>query len=85
MRILGKAHLVASTDYGSDTDVRCSIFLMAFVTSLEGQTVISLSVYATSAFSTHSLISTVYVVQGVVYGMDPYWSCQAPPGRVVAD
>ena len=42
---------------------------MAFCTSLEGQTVISLSVYATSAFSTHSLISTVYVVQGVVYGM----------------
>ncbi len=42
---------------------------MAFCTSLEGQTVVSLSVYATSAFSTHSLISTVYVVQGVVYGM----------------
>ena len=42
---------------------------MAFCTSLEGQTVISMSVYATSAFSTHSLISTVYVVQGVVYGM----------------
>jgi hypothetical protein len=44
------------------------IFLMAFVTSLEGQTVWGLSVYATSSFSKHSLISTVLVVQGVVNG-----------------
>ncbi|KAG9236867.1 siderophore iron transporter-like protein [Amylocarpus encephaloides] len=43
-----------------------SIFLMAFTTSLEGQVVQSLSVFATSSFSKHSLISTVYVVQGVV-------------------
>jgi hypothetical protein len=45
-----------------------SIFLMAFCTSLEGQTVMSLSAYATSAFSKHSLISTVLVVQNVVNG-----------------
>ncbi|KAA8649970.1 siderochrome-iron transporter MirC [Aspergillus tanneri] len=43
-----------------------SIFLMAFCTSLEGQTTMSLSAYATSAFSKHSLISTVLVVQNVV-------------------
>ncbi|KAH6712560.1 major facilitator superfamily domain-containing protein [Leptodontidium sp. MPI-SDFR-AT-0119] len=43
-----------------------SIFLMAFSTSLEGQVVQSVAVFATSSFQTHSLISTVYVVQGVV-------------------
>ncbi|KAI2768350.1 hypothetical protein DTO012A8_6451 [Penicillium roqueforti] len=43
-----------------------SIFLMAFCTSLEGQTVMSLSAYATSSFSKHSLISTVLVIQNVV-------------------
>lgn len=43
---------------------------MAFCTSLEGQTVMSLSAYATSAFSKHSLISTVLVVQNVVNGED---------------
>ncbi|KAI1906857.1 hypothetical protein LOZ61_006454 [Ophidiomyces ophidiicola] len=42
------------------------IFLMAFCTSLEGQTVMSLSPYATSSFSKHSLISTVLVVQNVI-------------------
>lgn len=46
-----------------------SIFLMAFTTSLEGQVVLSLSVFATSSFNNHSLISTVYVVQGVVNGV----------------
>ncbi len=45
-----------------------SIFLMAFTTSLEGQVVQSLSVFATSSFNNHSLISTVYVIQGVVNG-----------------
>jgi hypothetical protein len=44
------------------------IFLMSFCTSLEGQTVMSLSAYATSSFSKHSLISTVLVVQNVVNG-----------------
>ncbi len=42
---------------------------MAFTVSLEQQTVLSLSVFATSSFTEHSLISTVYVVQGVVNGM----------------
>ena len=45
-----------------------SVFLMAFCTSLEGQTTINLTVYATSAFAEHSLVATVYVVQGVVNG-----------------
>ena len=43
---------------------------MAFCVSLEGQTISSLSAYATSAFSKHSLISTVLVVQNVVNGKD---------------
>ncbi|KAL9104977.1 MAG: hypothetical protein Q9163_000149 [Psora crenata] len=42
------------------------IFLLAFCTSLEGQTTSNLTVYATSAFVQHSLVSTVFVVQGVV-------------------
>lgn len=41
---------------------------MAFCTSLETQTVMSLTAYATSSFSKHSLISTVMVVQNVVNG-----------------
>ncbi|CRG90574.1 Siderophore iron transporter mirC [Talaromyces islandicus] len=55
------------------------IFLMAFCTSLEGQTVSSLAVYATSAFSKHSLISTVLVVQNVVNAVIK------PPMAKVAD
>ena len=46
-----------------------SIFLLAFCTSLESQTTTNLTVYATSAFAEHSLVSTVLVVQGVVNGM----------------
>ncbi|MCJ1359376.1 MAG: hypothetical protein MMC33_009378, partial [Icmadophila ericetorum] len=42
------------------------ILLLAYFTSLEGQTTVNLTAYATSAFSKHSLIATVYVVQGVV-------------------
>lgn len=43
-----------------------SIFLMAFTTSLEGQVTYSVVPFATSSFQTHSLISTVYTIQGVV-------------------
>ncbi|KAF3483011.1 uncharacterized protein GIQ15_02335 [Arthroderma uncinatum] len=53
------------------------IFLMAFCTSLEGQTVSSLAAYATSSFSKHSLISTVLVIQGVVNG-ELTWSIPYP-------
>ncbi|KAM0796047.1 hypothetical protein BDR22DRAFT_812634 [Usnea florida] len=42
------------------------IFLVAFCTSLEGQTTTNLTVFATSAFAEHSLVATVLVVQGVV-------------------
>ncbi|KAM5438871.1 hypothetical protein McanMca71_000616 [Microsporum canis] len=42
------------------------IILMAFCSSLETQTVASLTAYATSSFSKHSLISTVLVIQNVV-------------------
>ena len=45
-----------------------SIFLLACVTSLESQTTINLTVYATSAFAEHSLVATVLVVQQVVNG-----------------
>ncbi|PWY92915.1 siderochrome-iron transporter [Aspergillus heteromorphus CBS 117.55] len=63
-----------------------SIFLMAFCTSLEGQTVMSLSAYATSAFSKHSLISTVLVVQNVVNGKMLYSAAVIkPPMAKVAD
>ncbi|KAI0971843.1 siderophore iron transporter mirC [Xylaria arbuscula] len=44
----------------------CGIFLMAFTTSLEGQVTYSVVAFATSSFSSHSLIATVYVIQGVV-------------------
>jgi len=44
------------------------LYLMAFCTSLEGQTTINLTAFATSSFGAHSLISTVLVVQSVVYG-----------------
>jgi len=47
---------------------RYSIFLLAFCTSLEGQTTVNLTVYATSAFYQFPLVATVYVVQGVVNG-----------------
>ncbi|KAK4044607.1 siderophore iron transporter mirC [Parachaetomium inaequale] len=43
-----------------------SIFLMAFTVSLEGQVTYSLAAFAVSSFNNHSLLSTVFVVQGVV-------------------
>ncbi|KAH6624619.1 major facilitator superfamily domain-containing protein [Chaetomium sp. MPI-SDFR-AT-0129] len=43
-----------------------SIFLMAFTVSLEGQVTYSLTAFAVSSFNNHSLLSTVFVVQGVV-------------------
>lgn len=42
------------------------IFLLAFTTSLEQQSTYPLSVLATSSFNSHSLVSTVTVVQQVV-------------------
>ncbi|KAF2233472.1 MFS general substrate transporter [Viridothelium virens] len=42
------------------------LYLMAFTTSLEQQTTTNLTVYATSAFSEHSLVATVAVVQSVI-------------------
>lgn len=41
---------------------------MANVTSLEIQVTSVMTPFATSAFSSHSLVSTIYVVQGVVSG-----------------
>lgn len=42
------------------------IFLMAFATSLEGQITYVFSTFATSSFQSHSMLSTVTVVQSVV-------------------
>lgn len=44
------------------------LLLLAFFNSLETQTTLNLTVYATSAFAKHSLVSTVLVVQNVVNG-----------------
>jgi len=52
----------------AQTSTTCSIFLMAFTTSLEGQVTYALTTYAVSSFNNHSLLSTVYVVQSVVNG-----------------
>jgi len=42
------------------------LYLMAYVTSLEQQVTLNFTAFATSAFSAHSLVATVAVVQGVV-------------------
>lgn len=55
------------------------IALTAWATSLESQTTTNLTVYATSSFSAHSLVSTVLVVQGVVL------SVVKPPMSKIAD
>lgn len=56
-----------------------SIALLAFATSLEAQTTNNLTVFATSAFSSHSLVATVGVIQGVVL------SIAKPPMSKFAD
>ncbi|KAF2225270.1 siderophore iron transporter-like protein [Elsinoe ampelina] len=56
-----------------------SIYLMAFVTSLEQQTTLNFAPFATSAFLAHSLLATVYVVQSIVL------SVVKPPISKIAD
>lgn len=56
-----------------------SIALIACATSLENQTTNNLTIFATSAFSSHSLVATVGVVQGVVL------SVAKPPMSKIAD
>lgn len=53
--------------------------MLAFSTSLEGQTTTNLTIFATSAFKAHSLVSMVLVIQGVVL------SVVKPPMSKVAD
>ncbi|KAF2481708.1 putative siderophore-dependent iron transporter [Neohortaea acidophila] len=55
------------------------IALLAFATSLEVQTTGNLTIFATSAFSSHSLVATVGVVQAVVL------SVAKPPMSKIAD
>ncbi|KAF2857287.1 putative siderophore-dependent iron transporter [Piedraia hortae CBS 480.64] len=55
------------------------IALLTWATSLETQTTTNLTVYATSSFKAHSLISTVLVVQGVVLAV------VKPPMSKIAD
>lgn len=52
--------------YRHETNLISSLLLIANVTSLEIQVTGALVPFATSAFSAHSLVSTVTVVQGVV-------------------
>ncbi|TID15356.1 cell division control protein 42 [Venturia nashicola] len=56
-----------------------SLMLMANSTSLEGQVTTVMTPYATSAYSAHSLVSTISVIQGVVN------SVIKPPMSKVAD
>lgn len=56
-----------------------SIALLAFATSLEAQTTNNLTIFATSAFSSHSLVATVGVIQAVVL------SVAKPPMSKIAD
>ena len=51
-----------------DTDRLFRLMLIANITSLEIQTTSNISAYATSAFQSHSFLSTVTVIQGVVSG-----------------
>ncbi|KAI9706769.1 MAG: hypothetical protein M1820_004739 [Bogoriella megaspora] len=55
------------------------LYLMAFSTSLEQQTTINLTAFATSAFSEHSLVATVLVIQGVIQAVIK------PPMSKIAD
>ncbi|GAM90339.1 hypothetical protein ANO11243_083820 [Dothideomycetidae sp. 11243] len=45
------------------------LYLLVFVTSLEAQVTLNLVVFAASAFNAHSLISTIFVVQSVVFSV----------------
>lgn len=55
------------------------VAMLAYATSLEGQTTTNLTIFATSAFKSHSMVSTVLVIQGVVL------SVVKPPMSKVAD
>jgi SP family sugar:H+ symporter-like MFS transporter len=56
----------------SSTKANFSLLLIANVTSLEIQVTGIMTRYATSSFALHSLLSTIYVVQGVVSGKHWY-------------
>lgn len=63
----GTMHPIACPSLSSSRLFLCrmlirSIYLLAFVTSLQGQTTTNLKLYATSAFAEHSLVATVLVV-----------------------
>ncbi|KAI9665193.1 MAG: hypothetical protein M1831_002203 [Alyxoria varia] len=52
------------------------LFLVAIVTSLEGQTTLSLKTVATSAFSAQGLLSTVTLINGAILAV-----CKPPLGK----
>jgi hypothetical protein len=60
--------IILSVSSRTYTDLRNRLLIIANVTSLEIQVTSLLTPYATSAFQLHSLISTIYVVQGIVSG-----------------
>lgn len=55
------------------------ICLLAYATSLESQTTVNLTIYATSAFKAHSLVATVLVIQNIIL------SVVKPPMSKIAD
>ncbi|KAM5343691.1 hypothetical protein ACJ41O_012228 [Fusarium nematophilum] len=57
----------------------CSLLLMAFITSLEGQVTSSILVFVTSSFQSHSMLSTISVVQAVILAV------VKPPMAKIAD
>ncbi|RSL81814.1 hypothetical protein CEP51_005587 [Fusarium floridanum] len=56
-----------------------SLLLMAFITSLEGQVTGSVLIFVTSSFQSHSLVSTISVVQAVILAV------VKPPMAKIAD
>ncbi|KAL6360969.1 hypothetical protein LRP88_04430 [Fusarium phalaenopsidis] len=56
-----------------------SLLLMAFITSLEGQVTGSVLIFVTSSFQSHSLVSTIGVVQAVILAV------VKPPMAKIAD
>jgi MFS family permease len=58
---------------------------MAFAVSLDLQCTSLLTIYATSSFSSHSLVSTVAVIQGVLFGNDMTLVVSAVWGAMLTD
>lgn len=65
--------------------IALSLMLMANSTSLEVQVTSIMTPYATSAYSAHSLVSTISVIQGVVNCKSFQNYCSCNPCTIAAD